>query len=191
MLNAHIAQNLWFQATAHESVISYSLLKHSSSKHFFIFSPTACATGGGNAFPIIRHAAFFSNVHVSGKPCILAIILLIRRDIPSKSGSGAVLASASIYSYFDPRFSYSHWPKIRSSMLLEPPTKVGAILFAFFTQSFSLFHLLSAIKSYSVSPTIGVHPGFPFGYEKNVFIFSYRNNHYMRAKLRNNKIQSI
>ena len=48
--------------------------------------PTACATGGRNAFPIIRHAAvFFSpKVHVSGKPCTRAIIPLVKRGIPSK-----------------------------------------------------------------------------------------------------------
>ena len=41
-----------FQTTARENEISHSLLTHPYSKHSFIFSPTACATGGGNAFPI-------------------------------------------------------------------------------------------------------------------------------------------
>ena len=39
-----------FQTTARENEISNLLSTHSYSKHSFIFSPTACATGGGNAF---------------------------------------------------------------------------------------------------------------------------------------------
>ncbi len=161
-----------FQTTSREGGISHSLLRHSSSKHSFIFSPTACATGGGNAFPIIRHAAvfFFPNVHVSGKPCILAIILLVRRGIPSKSGSGAVLATPRPSTPSSAHaFLALTGPRSGPPCFLEPPTKVGAILFAFFAQSFAPSHLFSAIKSYSVSPTVGAHPGFPFGYEKEMF----------------------
>lgn len=60
----------WFQTTACESEISRSLSMHPCSKHSLIFSPTARATGGGNAFPIILQATVFRfpNVHVSGKP---------------------------------------------------------------------------------------------------------------------------
>ena len=98
----------------------------------------------------LRNAAvfFFPNVHVSGNPCILAIILLVKRGIPSKPGSGAALATPppSIPSSAH-AFLALTGPRSGPPCFLDPPTKVGAILFAFFAQSFAPSHLFSAIKS--------------------------------------------
>ena len=55
------------------------------------------ATGGGNAFPIIRHAKVFliPKSQLSGKPCNLANIRGVSRGIPLNFAHGASLAIAA------------------------------------------------------------------------------------------------
>ena len=130
-----------FQIIACENGITHLLLVHSYSRHSFIFSPTACATGGGNAFPIIRHAMvfFFPKVHVSGNPCILAIIRLVKRGNPLNSCSGAVLATPRPSTPNSAQaFLALTGPRSGPPCFLEPPTKVGAIYLHFLPSSLLL-----------------------------------------------------
>src|SRR5919108_5492149 len=66
-------------------------------KHVLILSPTARATGGGNALPTCRYAAVFlpENCQLSGKPWIRATILTVSLGIPTNSASGASSAIPS------------------------------------------------------------------------------------------------
>lgn len=67
-----------------------TIFRYSMAKSVFIFKssmicrPIFSATGGGKALPIMRQAAvfLFPKLHVSGKPCIRASILGVRRGIP-------------------------------------------------------------------------------------------------------------
>src|SRR6476659_3822967 len=65
----------------------------------YIPLPTACASGGGKAFPICLYAAVFPplNIHESGNACSRAVIESVRRGLPSmgKSASGGSFAMPS------------------------------------------------------------------------------------------------
>ena len=137
------------------------------SKHLLISIPTACATGGGKALPIILQAIVFllPKVHVSGKPWMRAIIRLVRRGIPSKSCSGASFAipfpstPSSAHAFFA-----LVGPRSGPPCFLEPPTSVGAILSAPSAHFFAPFHPFCDIRSHSVSPTVGDSLGCSCGY---------------------------
>ena len=115
------------------------------------------ATGGGNAFPIIRHAVVLRdpNPQQSGKPCRRANILGVNLGIPVKSAVGASLAIPFPSTPMSAQaFLALVGPKSGPPCFLLPPTRVGAILLAFVRHSPAVVQPFSAIKSYKVSPTV-------------------------------------
>ena len=117
------------------------------------------ATGGGKALPIIRQAVVFPlpKYHSSGKPCNLASILGVSRGMPEKSAAGA---SSAIPFPSTPNSAHACralvGPKSGPPCFLLPPTRVGAILFAFCFHAAAPAQPLADMRSKRVSPTVGV-----------------------------------
>lgn len=133
--------------------VSSRCVRHSNS-----CSPTARATGGGNALPTCRYAAVLPPeiCQVSGNPCNLATIRTVNRGIPAKSGAGA---SSAIPRPSTPSCAQACLarvgPKSGPPCLSDPPTIVGAISFASLRHSAAPRQPRTAIRSCKTSPTVG------------------------------------
>ena len=158
----HCWQCHWHRASTHHyptalDGISVSLLLSVNpfSNTFFICIPTAFATGGGKALPIMRQAAVFfvPKSQSSGKPCRRASIRGVSRGKPSKPGSGASVAT--------PRPSMpssAHacralvGPRSGPPCFLLPPTSVGAMRLALSRHAPAFSQPRAAMRSWRVLP---------------------------------------
>ena len=163
---------LYLQIISCDNRSSGPLLSSAYNRHSFSFSPIALATGGGKAFPIILYAAVFlkPKVQSSENPWSLASILTVNLGTPLNSRRGGSFATPLPST---PNISHAFLaltgPRSGPPCFLEPPTRVGAILFAFSAHNVALSQQLEAIRSKRVSPTVGGVFKQGFGYEKLEF----------------------
>ena len=128
-----------------------------------MLSPSAFATGGGNALPICRYCEVFRPANLywssSDHPWIRAAISTVRRGIvwlggrASSAGGASATPFPSTPSLAQPSFARVG-PRSAPPCFLLPPTKVGPTSFAISRHASACFHPRAAMSEYSASPTV-------------------------------------
>ena len=158
--------------------------------------PTAFATSGGNALPTCRYAAVLRPLkcHSSGKLWRRATIRTVRRGRPltgkCPSGAASAIPSPSTPNFFHCSLARVG-PKSGPPCFFEPPTMVGAMLFARLTHLRAPGQPFSAIKSCTVVPTVA--PGIVgSGHSKLPKYFGFKpTSTNTRSQLRNAEVRCI